>query len=722
MKRFISLFLAAMLVFSAFSITVFAADDVVYIGYNKGNNTNDGLSDTSLKKSLGTADGNGGFGVIRNGGTMVVVEKLYIGDNYTWNANGATTITGVFGGKDYKNTSPATNPASGVIKIKPACTLTVASDLTIDDVILFSESKSDTIRVTNGATLTITESVISMSKGNYNFKIVVEKGAKAIINGGIFDSVNGDGEIVIGEKATVAPTYDNTPTDSGVVAYISYNSGDNNNDGLTESTPKRGLGSEDSTGIISLLKKGGTVVVCGKMYVGSSYAWNAGGNVVITANHGGKDYKNTEPAKNPASGVIKFKPGSTFTVGSNLTLDDVILFQENAQCTIVVSPGATFTVNESVIAMSNKDHFMKIVVTKGGKAVINGGIFDSVSGDGEIIIGEKAKILGEAEKAVEEAPVLRETIICYLDYNNGNNANNGYGANSALKTYSDGVFKHMAVGGTIVVSGESHISGSGTNKVYEMPLLMKKVTFTSKFGGSDFRDNAKFFLGEGTTLKISSDVIFDSIVLKENDNAQSTIHVTNNATLTVTDTVSYITASNGSHYKLVLDKGTIAILSKEAQEKFTITGEGTVITYKNGYMDILEKYIGATTILELTINSEVAYVNGEELILLTPPINRNNRTLLPVRNHANTFGIYDNGIKWDTDTRTATLSNDTTTIVITIDAPTMTVNGQSVELDSPAIIENDRTYLPVRAIANALGVSNENILWDASTNTATLIK
>ncbi len=34
----------------------------------------------------------------------------------------------------------------------------------------------------------------------------------------------------------------------------------------------------------------------------------------------------------------------------------------------------------------------------------------------------------------------------------------------------------------------------------------------------------------------------------------------------------------------------------------------------------------------------------------------------------------------------------------------------------------DRTYLPVRVIANALGVSNENIAWDAETSTATLVK
>ena len=96
--------------------------------------------------------------------------------------------------------------------------------------------------------------------------------------------------------------------------------------------------------------------------------------------------------------------------------------------------------------------------------------------------------------------------------------------------------------------------------------------------------------------------------------------------------------------------------------------------------------------------------------------------MLPVRFLANAFGVDNEGIKWDAATRTATLSNATTTIVVTIDAPTMTVNGETVALDSPAIIDQNRTYLPVRAIANALGVSNNNIKWDGATSTATLTK
>ena len=129
-----------------------------------------------------------------------------------------------------------------------------------------------------------------------------------------------------------------------------------------------------------------------------------------------------------------------------------------------------------------------------------------------------------------------------------------------------------------------------------------------------------------------------------------------------------------------------------------------------------------TTVVKLTIGSTTAYINGEAQTLDAAPINRNNRTMLPVRFLANAFGVANDGIKWDAATRTATLTNSEVTVVVTIDAPTMTVNDNTVELDSPAIIENNRTYLPVRAIANALGVSNDNIKWDGATSTATLTK
>ena len=40
---------------------------------------------------------------------------------------------------------------------------------------------------------------------------------------------------------------------------------------------------------------------------------------------------------------------------------------------------------------------------------------------------------------------------------------------------------------------------------------------------------------------------------------------------------------------------------------------------------------------------------------------------------------------------------------ITIGAAYSSVNGESIKLDSPAFIENDRTYTPIRFISEQLG-------------------
>lgn len=45
--------------------------------------------------------------------------------------------------------------------------------------------------------------------------------------------------------------------------------------------------------------------------------------------------------------------------------------------------------------------------------------------------------------------------------------------------------------------------------------------------------------------------------------------------------------------------------------------------------------------------------------------------------------------------------------------------GKTVALDSPAFIENSRTYLPVRFLAEAFGAK---VAWDGASSTATLIK
>ena len=61
-------------------------------------------------------------------------------------------------------------------------------------------------------------------------------------------------------------------------------------------------------------------------------------------------------------------------------------------------------------------------------------------------------------------------------------------------------------------------------------------------------------------------------------------------------------------------------------------------------------------------------------------------------------------------------------VVFRIGAPEYVVNGQTpgVKMDVAPFIESDRTFVPVRFLGNALGVTDSNIAWDNNTQTATL--
>lgn len=57
-----------------------------------------------------------------------------------------------------------------------------------------------------------------------------------------------------------------------------------------------------------------------------------------------------------------------------------------------------------------------------------------------------------------------------------------------------------------------------------------------------------------------------------------------------------------------------------------------------------------------------------------------------------------------------------------IGSSTYVKNGVEYTMDVAPYISGDRTFMPVRFVANSLGVSDNNILWDATAKTVTLIK
>ena len=108
----------------------------------------------------------------------------------------------------------------------------------------------------------------------------------------------------------------------------------------------------------------------------------------------------------------------------------------------------------------------------------------------------------------------------------------------------------------------------------------------------------------------------------------------------------------------------------------------------------------SANVFALVIGEKTASVFGEIKVNDVEPIIRNDRTMLPARFVAENLGAT---VEWDDDARVVTVKNEEVEIKITIDSNIATVNGVEEILDSPAFIENDRTYTPVRFIVEKLG-------------------
>lgn len=112
----------------------------------------------------------------------------------------------------------------------------------------------------------------------------------------------------------------------------------------------------------------------------------------------------------------------------------------------------------------------------------------------------------------------------------------------------------------------------------------------------------------------------------------------------------------------------------------------------------------------LYIGRKDAKVFGETKTNDVAPQIVNNRTMLPARFVAENLGAK---VEWDGEARQVIItgkhlvSGEDVVIVITIDSDVATVNGEEMKLDSAAFIENDRTYTPIRFIAEDLGADVE---------------
>ncbi len=114
-------------------------------------------------------------------------------------------------------------------------------------------------------------------------------------------------------------------------------------------------------------------------------------------------------------------------------------------------------------------------------------------------------------------------------------------------------------------------------------------------------------------------------------------------------------------------------------------------------------------------------INNQELYTADNPVIVEGRTMLPLRAIGEAMGCE---VIWVSGTQTANLKNESTIVSMQIGNTNITrvkrTNQEQklLQTDVPPMLINDRTYIPVRAFAEAL---NAVVGWDQNTNTVMIV-
>ena len=113
---------------------------------------------------------------------------------------------------------------------------------------------------------------------------------------------------------------------------------------------------------------------------------------------------------------------------------------------------------------------------------------------------------------------------------------------------------------------------------------------------------------------------------------------------------------------------------------------------------ILSSVLSVCSVTAFSADTIRIVLNGTDLNMSVPSQIIDGRTMVPLRGIFQHLGAT---VEWNQETRTITSQKDGTEVIMQVDNPVMTVNGETIVLDVAPVIVNDNTLVPVRAIAES---------------------
>lgn len=106
--------------------------------------------------------------------------------------------------------------------------------------------------------------------------------------------------------------------------------------------------------------------------------------------------------------------------------------------------------------------------------------------------------------------------------------------------------------------------------------------------------------------------------------------------------------------------------------------------------------------IEMAIGKKNYTIDGAKKSMDVAPMATNNRTLVPLRFLVESLG---GQVDWDQEKQTIHINHKGQDLVLPLDAKTILVNGQEVAIDTPAMVKNQRTLVPIRFVVENLAMT-----------------
>jgi len=140
-----------------------------------------------------------------------------------------------------------------------------------------------------------------------------------------------------------------------------------------------------------------------------------------------------------------------------------------------------------------------------------------------------------------------------------------------------------------------------------------------------------------------------------------------------------------------------------------INATGAVTIVKVPVVPIVPKRV-----IVLTIGSDIVTVDGHATRVDAAPEIVADRTFVPVRFIAETFG---STVKWLPETRSMTITLGSTIVILQIGNATAVIKGNIITLDAAPYIKKSRSMVPLRVISESFG---SDVTWNAVKHVITI--